>query len=102
MLSEAELKYEVTALFDKLDGDPRAIPMITQYLRARYSVAVTVFTLIDVEDQVGRELTDEEKEKVTNSWYWYKGLEDMMVSAGFGIMDDLLIDCGIEREEEQD
>ena len=55
-----------------------------------------IFQRTDVADQLGRDLTDEEWDKVKASKYWTSALEDALISCAWEIIDAALLDAGLE------
>lgn len=58
----------------------------------------TWFQREDVEEHLGRELTDAEWQSVQDSWLWRNGIEEVMTEAGNNICADIADDIS-EKDE---
>lgn len=75
-------------------------------LMAKFGFAGTYFVREDVDSVVDREITDEEWDKVQDSWFWYKGIPDALTERGWDVLREAVDDAGIpyadDEEEEVD
>lgn len=99
MLSDDNLRDEVQTFFDKIKGNDQAVSVVAEYMRSVFDAAVAVFTVADVADQLGRELTDDEKVRVKRDWIWRTGLEMSLVSKGLNEIGDMILYLGLEPAE---
>lgn len=53
----------------------------------------------DVEEQLGRQLTDEEWEKVQETRWWQKGIVEAMTTTGWECIDAMLDEMEIINED---
>jgi hypothetical protein len=68
-------------------------------LSGEHGFSGTLFTRTDAEDRAGTALSDEEWEKVQSTWAWKKGLQELLCTQGWEVVDDALQDAGIQKEE---
>jgi hypothetical protein len=64
-------------------------------LRAHHQWCGTVMTRDDVDDLAGRPLTDDEWERVADSWAWRRGIVDIWVERANEMIADTLHDLDI-------
>lgn len=71
-----------------------AVSLLTK-LREVFGWEGTEFQRVDVEDRLGRPLTDEEWENVQDNYFWYKGITESACEGGWAAIENLINDMNL-------
>jgi hypothetical protein len=78
---------------------------VIRILMGKYGYVGTYFQRGDVDSVLDRVITDEEWDKVQDSWYWYRGIPDSMADRGYDLVREAVNEVGLlygEGEDEDD
>lgn len=79
---------------DLVIDDDEAISLLNK-LRDVFGWSGTEFQRVDVEDRIGRPLTDEEWDKVQNNYFWESGIPEQACQGGWYAIDNLISDLNL-------
>lgn len=80
----------------ELDND-EAIDLLNQFRRV-FGWEGTEFQRVDVEETLGRPLTEDEWNEVQGNYFWRKGITESACEGGWSAIDNLINDLNLEGE----
>ena len=70
-------------------------------MQEKFGWAGTVFQREDVDSAAGRDLTDEEWEKVQDSYEWCKGVPERTTERGWDVIYSLVDELGLKGPDQE-
>lgn len=90
-------EFEVDGLVIRLTND-EAIDLLNKF-RQTFGWQGTEFQRVDIEDTIGRTLTDDEWSNVRDNYYWYKGITEQACQGGWTSIENLVSELNLVEGE---
>lgn len=87
-------KFTIGKVVVEMDNDD-AISLLGQF-REVFGWEGTEFQRVDVEEVLGRPLTEDEWDDVQGNYFWRKGITESACEGGWAAIDNLLNDLNLE------
>jgi len=74
--------------------------LVLHAMERKFNWAGTMFCPEDVGSMLDRDLTPEEVQQVTETWYWRKGMAEVLGNAGNELLYDIISELDLKDAEE--
>ena len=74
--------------------------LVLHAIERKFNLAGTMFCPDDIGSMLGRDLTPEEVQQVTETWFWRKGMGEQMGNAGNELLLDIISELDLKDAEE--
>lgn len=90
-------EFEVDGVVIRLTND-EAIDLLNKF-RQTFGWEGTEFQRVDIEDTIGRPLTEDEWNEVQSNYYWYKGVTEQACQGGWASIENLVNELNLEGDK---